>query len=1406
MIEELHAAVEQPAVPVRRRRVDLAVLREQATSVAGDCGVCDDCPPAAPVPDPVEAARASMARDAAPLFDDPVLDPSINATLALPQNATWWGRLDLTSIQPLRGLDPARFPNAYANRVIAFQRLATAQTLDTLVLGRAITPDGVFGPETLLLLHAVAVDPELELFAADVTSLGLSLERVRHLGDAAQTASESLALPPELVADWGFRVSAEKMVAYYEADFASAKLETWRRYFAPDGAGDTIEWPHVFELLRRLLGTQTLAGRIGVMRFRRTGPRDGDSGLVAKKIDGSLRIHVWWDLGRTVAKARKILGVAPPTTAAVRGALAELKASATTPPYTRAVLVIQLPEIAESVRRATFDSWFAEHQAKKIGERIKTEDELRDFAASVLLHLGDAKTYAGEKEFAEWVDDTLYRTSTETRQGFFDAVKAQGGIEALFKTFGRMVHYKRRAVLPGLVRDTTYLTDPAYTAFLAEHQRKTNGIRRHRYDFATKTIFLDGDSDARLVVGDRKTGGIVSSVKHIFTRDESLKRPKPVRLKALCKQLTVEVRAMVDEILGSALADGVGTDIDEKTFFEQAVTRAGEKMTPPWSDDDQERVFWECTARVHDLRSVMRDGLPRAEVDYEMVERVDGGHWTPIPETRRWRSEEEFGEELFFLFLDSVADVITVMAYIALAAVAIYFLIGEGVIAGLVKLAGGTGFVLGNIAISIAIYLITSWKTRSWTGFFEAVLMGYLSALGFRLFAPIGRWVGSLLFGEIGAAVLAGRITAGVILRGAAGLVLQKTITGVGSGVFAMVATVFVTDLVRIVREGGGMSSWDRYLDAAGAGAVMGLIGEFLVSPALSVLGGVAKGTVIDKAAQLLGGSLGKLKELTSVKDVAKALRAAKPALRDFGIECAEGLARFSTWLRSVLTDSTIAANGIKAMRARIKPVLDELFTAAGRATVRGVDNLGESFLNGVLDLAEAGFSRQAARGLRRLARQVGVRITSDQLDQLIASLRTKPTAIDPVLGLLGVLDVQTVKKLLDPDRLFELAQARNVHALVSAFSLAEVRTLLQRGFGGEVRPLEAWARRVLALSDTVRADVMRVARESLVSPEALIELAEQGVALDPFTVAALERLSAMEKNGSLAEILRQKLPDRDGLLALAGTDATAEAALRALLEDPARAGRLLRATESANDVRRMIDAAHGNAATVDRLLKGLPRRVGTALRLEDTELEGLLRLLAAARNADEIAAVSRLLGDPYTANARMRAASRSTRGQLRTAIEKGAFPAQYVPRKMSARFRRYDADNGVPQLTSESRLPYRVTVRDGLLCRDDGTPLHIEKTPPDDTRALYVMRPDGEIYVRPDDPWTGPRRGRFHHSSFLSGRPIGGAGELEVVNGKLTYVSRASGHYDTQPEHLAAFLDELRLRGVDVSGARIVQ
>ncbi|MEX6429946.1 hypothetical protein AB6A68_08855 [Ferrimicrobium acidiphilum] len=76
---------------------------------------------------------------------------------------------------------------------------------------------------------------------------------------------------------------------------------------------------------------------------------------------------------------------------------------------------------------------------------------------------------------------------------------------------------------------------------------------------------------------------------------------------------------------------------------------------------------------------------------------------------------------------------------------------------------------------------------------------------------------------------------------------------------------------------------------------------------------------------------------------------------------------------------------------------------------------------------------------------------------------------------------------------------------------------------------------------------------------------------------------------------------------------------------------------------------------------------------------------------------------------------------------------------------------------------------------------------------AIFVMDKAGKIYS------AQHKVGLFHHSSFLAGGAVAGAGEMKVESGTLKTITNKSGHYRPTAEEMVQVLDELYSRGVDL-------
>lgn len=119
-------------------------------------------------------------------------------------------------------------------------------------------------------------------------------------------------------------------------------------------------------------------------------------------------------------------------------------------------------------------------------------------------------------------------------------------------------------------------------------------------------------------------------------------------------------------------------------------------------------------------------------------------------------------------------------------------------------------------------------------------------------------------------------------------------------------------------------------------------------------------------------------------------------------------------------------------------------------------------------------------------------------------------------------------------------------------------------------------------------------------------------------------------------------------------------------------------------------------------------------------------------------------------------------------------------------------------------RKQYQVDFREGLLKRE-GEPIHtIHYQSINDVRpglGIFVISSDGKMYIGPHEHKV------IHHSSYLSGAAIIGAGEIRTdENGKLLEITSKSGHYKPEKAQLLSSLQYLRAQGVPLRGVKVVE
>jgi hypothetical protein len=112
----------------------------------------------------------------------------------------------------------------------------------------------------------------------------------------------------------------------------------------------------------------------------------------------------------------------------------------------------------------------------------------------------------------------------------------------------------------------------------------------------------------------------------------------------------------------------------------------------------------------------------------------------------------------------------------------------------------------------------------------------------------------------------------------------------------------------------------------------------------------------------------------------------------------------------------------------------------------------------------------------------------------------------------------------------------------------------------------------------------------------------------------------------------------------------------------------------------------------------------------------------------------------------------------------------------------------------------HRLFIRDGKMYRaDDGSLFDTRYAYISETSnlpsAIFVMDEHGNFYASGVYS-TGAGR---HHSSFLSGGPVAGAGEIAAEAGVPFYINRNSGHYHPGLELHQQVQEVLKEQGVDI-------
>lgn len=131
----------------------------------------------------------------------------------------------------------------------------------------------------------------------------------------------------------------------------------------------------------------------------------------------------------------------------------------------------------------------------------------------------------------------------------------------------------------------------------------------------------------------------------------------------------------------------------------------------------------------------------------------------------------------------------------------------------------------------------------------------------------------------------------------------------------------------------------------------------------------------------------------------------------------------------------------------------------------------------------------------------------------------------------------------------------------------------------------------------------------------------------------------------------------------------------------------------------------------------------------------------------------------------------------------------------------------GVTYLSSDGRASYEATAKDGRLINTQSGNLidTIENDYSDIDITLwglcahaYILSPDNRLYIGKHE------LDKFHHSSFLAGRPVKDAGNIVISRGQVLAIINKSGHYLPNKEQKLHTLQWMASRDLDLQDAFI--
>ncbi|MER8043616.1 hypothetical protein [Streptomyces sp. NPDC094032] len=495
-----------------------------------------------------------------------------------------------------------------------------------------------------------------------------------------------------------------------------------------------------------------------------------------------------------------------------------------------------LPGVPDSVRQVT--EW-----PDETGERVLYCRALLDVGAETLgavIFRPEARRLAGElvaligdQRFGAALDGVLTETLSQARGRFgglfayvLDSVERRGSLAEFFDAADATRQFALRLRLLQQCETTRYARHDRVHALRAALAKERTATTAHAYTVGGTlrgSVRLDRREDGTVLAGQN-----LGEVDFLYQKTRTVTRAKPGRAEALSAALLAERERMIEDIFAGRDQRVYG----DGEFAAAAVERAA--RAAHITAADFETVDIEFGIRLVAVHAAQEHGLPSYEVEFEIVSREKGvgAQWGVAVGPLR-EPVGAFEARLVEWRLGQAGEAYRIAGFAVFAIGGIALAWEAGVVASLVRLAGGIGQIGWGVGFAEAAYvlkLLRHEEDASVGGFLTAAVDGYVGAVGYRIGGGLGGWAGE----RIGTALLRSRI---------AGWILGKIGSGAVGGGAAAALVTFANDIVD-----ARWSGIDVYVERMEFYAVVGVIAAFTVEPLLHALMTRAGPTLIKAA------------------------------------------------------------------------------------------------------------------------------------------------------------------------------------------------------------------------------------------------------------------------------------------------------------------------------------------------------------------------------------------------------------------------------------------------------------------------------------------------------------------------------------------------------------------------------